>query len=435
MTTTATPTRHEIAVAEANRDPRTGRPATALQGILMLIGCCLPLLGSVLLSPILPAMQQHFDDVPGVSVWVPLVLSTPALLIAIGSPFAGAIVDKLGRRRLLIGSLIAYAILGTAPLYLNTLWAILLTRVGVGIAEAGVMTCCTALLGDYFVGTRRNRYMSLQTVVMALAATVLFAVGGAMGVAGWRAPFWLYSISLILAVLVIAFVWQPVAVHRDATAPVKLPPLPWRALVPQLAVSLLCGIAFYAIIVELPYVLDGFGVHDSTTLGIATATASLLTAIGAISFRWIAKLGVAILLPSAFALSAIGLIIVWFAPSPVVAVFGAAVSSAGNGLMFPILLIWTLAQLDYAQRGRATGWWTAAIWLGQFASPLVVAALSAAIGSLQPALGVLGVVIAVVTVVLVFSVRHHPVQSLVHVPEDAAALLPATATQQPVPES
>ena len=401
---------------EAVTNPRTGRSATALQGILMLVGCCLPLLGSVLLAPILPAMAAHFRDVPGVAVIVPLVLSTPALFIAIGAPFAGAIVDRIGRRRLLIGSLIVYGIFGTAPLFLGSLWAILASRVGVGIAEAGVMTCATAMLADYFTGARRNRYMSLQTVVMALAATAFFVIGGALGSGGWRTPFWLYASSIVLAVLVGLFAWQPAGRTAAGADKKRLPDLPWKALSLQVVVAFLCGVAFYAIIVELPFVLDDLGVKAPAIIGLATAAASVATALGAICFRFIARFGVSRLVPLAFGLSGVGLITMLFAHDVAAAIVGATIASAGSGLMFPTLLIWTLSRLDFDQRGRATGWWTGAVWLGQFASPLVVAAITAAIGGLQPAIGVLGVFVALVAIALAVILRHEDRHALVHSP-------------------
>ena len=159
-------------------NPHTGKPATAWQGSLLLAGSCLPVLGAVLLSPLLPSMTKDFASTPGSAALVPLVLTVPALFIAILSPFAGAIIDKLGRKRVLIVALLLYALLGTAPVWVGPLGGILATRVGVGIVEAFIMTACTTLLADYFVGRRRDKYFGLQATVTALAATAFFGIGG-----------------------------------------------------------------------------------------------------------------------------------------------------------------------------------------------------------------------------------------------------------------
>ncbi len=86
---------------------------------------------------------------------------------------------------------------------------ILATRVLVGICEAAIMTVCTALIVDYFHDQRRNRYLAAQTVATTLAATVFIAVGGALGGGGWHTPFWVYAISLVIAVPMIFVLWEP----------------------------------------------------------------------------------------------------------------------------------------------------------------------------------------------------------------------------------
>ncbi|RFA22727.1 MFS transporter [Subtercola boreus] len=384
--------------SEAGIDPITGRSATTLQGTLLLICSCLPVLGAVLLAPILPTLSQVFASTAGADALVPLVLTVPALMIAIIAPFAGSIVDRMGRKRLLVGALVIYAVLGTAPLYLDTLGAILLSRVGVGIAEAAIITCCTTLLADYFRGRRRDRYFGMQTVVTSLAATLFIVVGGILGSGGWRTPFWIYAISLLIAIPVALLVWAPKPAHSTNPVRVKLSPIPWRLLALPCAVTVFGGIVFYSLIVELPYVLAGLGVSDPAVIGLGSAVVSLATAAGAISFRWLARRGVRTLLCLAFGLAAVGLVIVWFASSVPIAIIGSMVTSLGTGILLPTLLTWAVSHLSFEQRGRGTGRWTACLFFGQFASPLILLAIGAQAGGLQPALGILGVASAVVAI-------------------------------------
>jgi sugar phosphate permease len=99
-----------------------------------------------------------------------------------------------------------------------------------------------------------------------------------------------------------------------------------------------------------------------------------------------------VLVPLAFALSGVGIVGMGLASSvPVVVVF-AVVTGFGNGLLLPSLLTWALSSLGFEQRGRGTGVWTSALFIGQFVCPLVVLGLTGAIGTLGSALVVLGVV-------------------------------------------
>ncbi|MDP9428912.1 MAG: MFS transporter, partial [Actinomycetota bacterium] len=67
-------------------------------------------------------------------------------------------------------------------------------------------------------------------------------------------------------------------------------------------------------------------------------------------------------------------------------------------------LTWALGSLTLEQRGRGTGVWTSALFIGQFVCPLVVLGLSGGLGGLTPALLVLGAV-SVAAAVAVRAVR------------------------------
>src|SRR5215213_1576612 len=219
-------------------DPATGRPAGLPQALVLLLSSCLSVLGAVLLAPVLPRIQDAFADTPGVEALTPVVLTAPALVIGLTAMVAGRIVDRVGRKRLLVGALVLYAFVGTAPLWLPSLQLIVVSRVLVGLTEAAIMTCCTTLLADYFHGSQREKYFGLQVVFTTVAATIFFGLGGALGATNWRTPFWLYAVSLPLAVAAARFIWQPAPPAQQAARVDKLPPLPWRRLGAPVAVTL-----------------------------------------------------------------------------------------------------------------------------------------------------------------------------------------------------
>jgi MFS family permease len=373
-------------------DPATGRSAGLPQALVLLLSSCLAVLGAVLLAPVLPSIQRAFADTPGVEALTPIVLTAPALVIGLTAMIAGRIVDRVGRKRLLVGALVVYAFVGTAPLWLPSLQLIVASRVLLGLTEAAIMTCCTTLLADYFHGSKRERYFGLQVVYTTVAATIFFGVGGALGAADWRTPFWLYVVSLPLAVAAALVIWQPAPRAQAAARTHKLAPLPWKQLGAPVAVTVLGGLVFYVLIVELSFKLDSIGVDSTATIGAASAIASLGTAVGAFLFGRLAKLGPAVTVPLAFALSGIGILGLGLASSVPLVIVSAVVTGFGNGLLLPSMLTWALGSLAFEQRGRGTGVWTSAVFIGQFFCPLVVLALTGAIGGLGSALVVLGVV-------------------------------------------
>jgi MFS family permease len=139
-------------------------------------------------------------------------------------------------------------------------------------------------------------------------------------------------------------------------------------------------------------------VESTATIGAVSAIASLGTAIGAFSFGRLARRGPAVTVPLAFALSGLGLLGLGLASAVPVIVAFAVVTGLGNGLLLPALLTWALGSLAFEQRGRGTGVWTSAVFIGQFICPLVVLGLSDAISGLGSALLILGVVALVAAV-------------------------------------
>jgi MFS family permease len=130
--------------------------------VLLVLISCLPILGTLLIAPVLPDMARHFASQPGVDYLIPFVQTAPACVLAIIGTPVGALAARYGRKRILILSMLLYAVAAPFPLLLPSLGEIILSRLLVGVAEAGVMTTATTLIGDYFTGAKRDRYLGCR---------------------------------------------------------------------------------------------------------------------------------------------------------------------------------------------------------------------------------------------------------------------------------
>src|SRR3954463_1231002 len=92
----------EPLVGEVAVDPATGRPAGRAQALVLLLASCLGVLGAVLLAPGLPDLEDAFAGTAGGKALTPVVLTAPALVTGLPAPFAGRVVDRIGRKRLLV---------------------------------------------------------------------------------------------------------------------------------------------------------------------------------------------------------------------------------------------------------------------------------------------------------------------------------------------
>nr|WP_229849715.1 MFS transporter [Streptomyces termitum] len=371
-----------------------------------MVGSCLPVLGAVLLAPVLPRIQDHFAHVPGSEALVPVMLTIPALSLALLAPFAGVIVDRLGRKRLLIAATALYAVFGTAPLWLDSLPAIIASRVLVGITEAAIMTACTTLIGDYYSGELRDRYLALQTMCAAISATLFFVVGGALGAADWRAPFWLYAVGLLIAPVMARALPAPSSPHGEAPGEPEAVrrPFPIRRMAGVCLITVFGAAVFYTVPVEMAYLLDDVGVESTGVIGAVTAGASAATVLGSVLFTRVPQ-RLRHHLPALFALCAAGFLIMGLADGLPLLVVGAVVNCVGTGLLLPSLVTRAMGRLAFADRGRGMGLWTASFFLGQFLCPLVLLAAKGAVGGLATAVAFFGVATALLGAALLPSHR------------------------------
>jgi MFS family permease len=386
----------------SSRDP--GVPT----GLSLLFPITLSTMAIVLLAPVVPQLMVEFHGVPDADYFVPIVLTMPALCIALLSPVAGAICDYFGRRRMLIASLAAYGLVGLAPIFLSALAPILFSRALVGIAEALIMVSSTTLIGDYFSGTTRDKWLAAQTAFASLSALLFFNVGGILGGFGWRTPFWVYSSAFAMLAAVVLFTWEP---GRDA------PPadgvghqlhnsswaaFPWRQMSGVVAVTIFGSILFYTVQIQAASGLAAHGIASPARIGFMTSVASLGVPIGTYIYGKLDHGHVSRLLLVEFLMLGIGFLVMSFADSAEGFLAGCAINQIGAGLLLPTLLVWAVSQLAFEVRARGTGIWQSAFALGQFLSPIIVTFFTRREGGLLPAfqwLGYAGLAAAVIAAV------------------------------------
>lgn len=378
-----------------------GPRATNRHGAVLLIAAILPVMAIVSLVPVMPLLLQEFADVPGSEFLVPIALTVPALCVALFSPFAGWLSDRVGRKRVLLVALLVYAGIGLLPYFLHDLKQIIVARVGLGIAEAAIMTVATALIGDYFRGEARQRWIALQVGVISISAIVLIAVGGALGEAlGSRGPFLLYLLALPVAVAAAIVLFEP-AYHEHENAPHA--GFPFARVLPLAVITLGSAILFYTIIVQLGPLMTDIGVTSPAIIGAAGAGANLGHVMGSYIFHRLKSWSGPSLLAIGFGVAAIGYLGIGLSGEFPTRAGAAFVASVGAGILLPTLLAWMLRELPAQVRGQGTGLWTGTFFFGQFVAPIIAIALAVPLGNslinvilLYSGLAALGCLISIV---------------------------------------
>ena len=340
----------------------------------LLLTSTLTVMSGATIAPSLPAMQEHFASVPNVELLVRLVLTIPALFIAIGGLFAGQLVDRLGRKPLLVVCTLLYGLAGASGLVLNSLGTILIGRAVLGLAVAGIMTGATTLIADYYTGQSRANFMGLQAAFMGLGGVVFLSVGGFVADLNWRYPFLIYLSAWAIAIAIASFLYEPKrqAANQTASASTDKPSMPIAVLAMIYGVALFYMVSFYLIPVQLPFYLKNLDNSSASAAGLAIAASTLASAIASLRYGFVKKrLGYVQIVTLSFGVAAIGYFIIGIAGSYNLVLIGLIVAGLRFGLLMPNLNVWLSSIISDALRGRALGGLTTFFFLGQFLSPLV----------------------------------------------------------------
>ncbi|WP_434674331.1 MFS transporter [Pseudomonas sp. R1-15] len=358
------------------------------EGLVLMLGSSLTIMGSVMVTPILPRLAAEFGPVePRADLLVPLAITGPALAIALCAPLAGWLADRVGRKALLVVATLLYALLGALPALLDNLPAIVGARLLFGCAEAAVMTCCATLIADYWHGEERLRYVNRQVVTIGLVGALFFVVGGALGEHSWRSPFLLYLLPLLLVPAMMKVLWEP-PVSKLKTAERLDEAAPTKVAVPQLLVGYLmivCGMVLTIVMpIQAPTLLVSLGVTSSTLIGLAAGLSLLATLVGSLTWPLLRRrFGIAGCNALLLALMGLGLCLLVRAQSYNAVLLAVFVQGLGAGLLVPNVMAPVMNALTASTRGRGLGGFTSFLYFGQFISPLVVACVGVFTGDLR----------------------------------------------------
>jgi MFS family permease len=355
-----------------------------VQGLLLASGNCLLVLGVSAILPIIPAMLHAFRGQPGIAMMVRFSVVTPMFATALTGPAAGAIGDKIGRRRLFNLSILLYAIFGILPFWLTDIRIIVLTRVLLGITASGMITSVVGLTGDYFAGSARQRWLAVQGAAGAIAVVVSSAASGAIGELSWRLPFLMMSAGIPLFILLLAFPGPPPTLAvGDAEEILTQEPAPMR-LAPLVAIFAIAATASFVLwppTYAFGILLEEKGIGSVMLTGLTTSVLAIGAVVGAGGVALLKNVSLMAKQAVAFLIAAAGTTAIWGSAHLPVLMLGAFAVGVAQGLILPTLSDWLLGVTPLRLRGRVVGLYQSVFFLSQFASPLLAQALASTLGS------------------------------------------------------
>lgn len=325
----------------------------------------------------LPLLSKTFSNIPNIDFLSKLMLTVPAIVIALFAPIAGLLIHKYGRLKPLYFGIFLFVLGGSSGLFLENFYIILLGRAVLGIGVAFIMTSSTTLIGDYFSETERHKFLSIQGLAVGLGGILFISTGGFLAEIHWSYPFAIYLIPLLFLPLLFKTLYEPSLEHKT-TADVELKN---DALWPVFVTAFFAMVLFYMLPTQLPYLVINELKGTPSSVGLLISVAMSINAVTSMQYAKIkAKFNYNTIFAFAFSSFGIGLIIISQAHSIAQLYFSVVFMGMGFGLIITNVNAWFLSTVSAKQRGKASGILASSFFLGQFSSPLIFEPIVATAG-------------------------------------------------------
>jgi multidrug resistance protein len=331
------------------------------------------LIGFGMIIPILPLYAKTFQA----AEWqIGLLLGCYSFMQFLASPVLGYISDRVGRKPVLlvslIGSAIGYAVMASA----GSLTMLFIARIIAGICGASVGTAA-AYIADITPPENRSRRMGLIGAAFGVGFVLGPAIGGILSQFWTKGPFWFGAgLALLNAIAVLLILPEPEkhVKRSEARMPAGTDVVDQTGSggIPVLVVTYFVAIAGFAIVTMIyPQVLDRRFSLTPAQISMVFVFLGLVGAFiqgGAIG-RMAKRFGDYKLAATGLLLMAISMVVMPFAhnmPLFLVFTFGLA---AGNSLAQPTLMAMASRLAATTAQGRVIGTVQSAGSLGRVVGP------------------------------------------------------------------
>ena len=337
-----------------------------------------------------------------------LLFVLPSLGLMLAGLVSGWLISRFGLRRCLLGSFLVYGVTGSLPVVTINIFALLSSRLLLGVACAVLSTSCTTLLAQRYAGEARARMLGYQSAAGSVTGVVALILAGEItGLLGWRTPFWLYALPALPLLLLAALTLReaPPAARAQAEKQGGVFTA-LRLLWPVYLAGCLLFTIPMASGGALPFLLQQRGVTQALTQSLVISAFAVFSATGAFLYGHVrARLGAWASFTLGVALSGGGMLLIGAQSNLLLTATGNGIAGLGLGFFVPHL--WSVATdaLPANLRGRAVGLFNSAMFLGGFTSAFIVGALNSAFGR-AGAFSVIGILTLAFAVGLMFLRRN-----------------------------
>ena len=292
-----------------------------------------------IMSPAINVMSTELF--PDKSYTAILLISTISSLCMIpGSLVAGAILNRIGFKKLAVISLGGIAIFGTACAFTNSLGLIYVFRgivgfcLGLGFPLQGTMSL------QLFNDKERPKYLGWATVSLAAGSVFYMMVSGALADHSARYSFMFHLVALIPMILIVIFLKQPTAEEiaaNNVEAPSQVPEhgkMPGYAVFTAVMFALVF-FAFYTVLLNMSSICAYENIGGAAVAGALLSVYCIGNMCGGFLFNPLSKAAKGLVVPVGLILWIAGTACVAFGHSVFMIVLGALLSGTAVQTVWP----------------------------------------------------------------------------------------------------
>ncbi len=302
------------------------------------------------------------------------------------SPFIGAIIDRIGRKVVLISSLFVFSMSGSIIFFTQHYTMILLLRVLQGTSAAGLFITTATLIGDTFDGIQRSAIFGMNNAALSLGAATFPIIGGILVQYHWKVPFLVYLLGLPLAVFALKVLEEPM---KDATRKSQksyisntLKMIKKREMILPYSSSILTEVLLFgAIFTLLPFILiekfGGSSVYVGSILSITSLVTGLISTQSGRLANYLSNHQMIAIGIFCYGLALLGISSL---SSVIVILFSVLLFGGGIGVSMPAVDSAISDFVPMQQRGGALSIRNSTTFIGRASGPFLFAILATVLG-------------------------------------------------------
>ncbi|MGW5074105.1 multidrug effflux MFS transporter [Rhodococcus sp. NPDC004095] len=164
----------------------------------------------------LPGLPTLGEDLATSTSTIQLTLTTFMAGLGVGQLIVGPLSDGWGRRKLLLGGTVLFAISGLLCALAPSAGVLIAARLLQGLSGGAAIVLARAVIADRATGDAAAKLFSIMMIIGGVAPVVAPMAGGALlGPIGWRGIFWvLAGAGVVMVVGVLALIPETLAPER-----------------------------------------------------------------------------------------------------------------------------------------------------------------------------------------------------------------------------